>query len=81
MVNLEHDAATGRISIRFWYGGRQFKRSLKTKSQRAADTILLRVEEMLGHLERAIVLFSLIQSCTDHIHIALWSGNPRVDFF
>lgn len=55
MATLEHDAASGRYHVLFWYGGRQFKRSLKTKDEDKAKAVCQRIEEMIGLLERGLV--------------------------
>jgi integrase len=52
MANIEHDPDSGFFRIRFWYGGRQFKRSLKTDNERKAKAAQERVEEMIELLER-----------------------------
>lgn len=51
MAFLEHDPASGRLRIRFRFGGRGFKRSLKTKDRATAEAILQRVEATLADLE------------------------------
>ncbi len=55
MATLEHDLASGRYRVRFRYGGRQFKRSLKTQDEDKAKITLDRIEEMIALLERGLV--------------------------
>jgi hypothetical protein len=52
VASLDRDEATGRFHIRFRYGGRAFKRSLKVRDTREAEGIRGRVEETLLLLER-----------------------------
>ena len=52
MASLECDKASGRYRVRFRYGGRPFKRSLKTTDRREADAVRVRVEETVRLLER-----------------------------
>jgi hypothetical protein len=51
MAFLEHDPTSGRLRSRFRFGGRGFKRSLKTKDRDTAEAILQRVEATLADLE------------------------------
>ena len=51
MAFLEHDPASGRLRIRFRFGERGFKRSLKTNDRATAEAILQRVEATLADLE------------------------------
>ncbi len=55
MATLERNPASGRYRIRFWYGGCQFKRSLKTEDQEKAMAVCQRVEEIIALLERGLV--------------------------
>lgn len=52
MAFLQLDQASGRYRIRFNYGGQEFKRSLKTDSEKVARGNLARVEEMIRLLEQ-----------------------------
>ena len=49
---LELDEASGRFRIRFDYGGREFKRSVKTRDEGVAQGILRRVEDIIWLLEQ-----------------------------
>jgi len=51
MAFLEEDPASGRLRVRFRFGGLSFKRSLKTKDRATAEAILQRVEATLADLE------------------------------
>ncbi len=44
MASLQQDGPSGRSRIRFYVGEREYKRSLKTKDPRVAESILGRVE-------------------------------------
>ncbi len=52
MACLEFDSASGYYRIRFRYGGRPFKRSLKTHDRIEAEGVLGRVRETIRLLER-----------------------------
>lgn len=52
MACIEFDKASDRYRIRFRYGGKPFKRSLKTSEEREALSILGRVEETIRLMER-----------------------------
>ena len=52
MAFLQFDEASGRYRIRFYYGGQEFKRSIKTKIQKVALGIQARVEETVRLLEQ-----------------------------
>lgn len=52
MASLQQDGPSGRSRIRFYVGEREYKRSLKTKDPRVAESILGRVEETLRLLEQ-----------------------------
>src|SRR5262245_16930110 len=50
MAHLERDEASGLWRIRFRFGGRPFKRSLKTADRPEAESVLKRVEATLADL-------------------------------
>src|SRR6266704_3490088 len=52
MAFLQHDETSGRYRIRFYYGGQEFKRSIKTKDQKTALHSQARVEETIRLLEQ-----------------------------
>ena len=52
MASLQFDEASGRYRIRFYVGGIEFKRSIKTKDQKIANGILARAEETIRLLEQ-----------------------------
>ena len=52
MASLEFDATCSKYRIRFRYGGKPFKRSIKTKDQTEAEGVAARVEETIRLLER-----------------------------
>ncbi len=52
MATVVRDPDSGVFSVRFRFERQQFKRSLKTKNERAATTALARIEETIGLLER-----------------------------
>jgi integrase len=52
MASLEFDAASGRYRLRFRYGGKPYKRSIKTKDQTEAEGVAARVAETIRLLER-----------------------------
>jgi hypothetical protein len=52
MASLEFDATAGKYRIRFRYGGKPFKRSIKTKDKTEAEGVAARVEETIRLLER-----------------------------
>lgn len=52
MAFLESDPATGVYRVRFRFGGREFKRSLKTTSERAALARVARIEETVALVEQ-----------------------------
>jgi hypothetical protein len=52
MASVEFDEASSRYRIRFRYGGKPFKRSLKTSEEREARSILGRVEETIRLMKR-----------------------------
>ena len=52
MASIEFDEASGRYRVRFRYGGRPYKRSLKTTEKREAEGVVGRVEETIRLLER-----------------------------
>lgn len=52
MAYLEIDSTSGYYLIRFRYGGRPFKRSLKTQDHSEAEGVLGRVRETIRLLER-----------------------------
>lgn len=47
MASLEHDSASGNFHIRFRYGGREFRRSLRTGNAKLAQARAGRVSETL----------------------------------
>jgi integrase len=52
MASIEFDEVSGRYRIRFRYGGKPYKRSLKTTEKREAENVVGRVEETIRLLER-----------------------------
>ena len=52
MASIEFDEASKRYRIRFRYGGKPYKRSLKTTEKREAEAVVGRVEETIRLLER-----------------------------
>ncbi len=52
MASLQFDEASGRYRIRFYFGGEEFKRSIKTTNQKTALGIQARVEETIRLLEQ-----------------------------
>ena len=52
MASLHRDEDSGKYRIRFYYGGVEYKRSLKTSSDEEAQAVRSRVEETLRLLER-----------------------------
>ena len=52
MASLHLDQASGKYRIRFYYGGTEFKRSLKTGDEKEALSVKGRVEETIRLLER-----------------------------
>src|SRR5262245_58903811 len=52
MAFLQHDEASGRCRIRFYFGSQEFKRSIKTKDAQTALGIQGRVEETIRLLEQ-----------------------------
>jgi len=52
VASLEFDEASDRYRIRFRYGGRPYKRSIKTVNQAEAAGVVARVEETIRLLER-----------------------------
>ncbi len=55
MASLELDPASGRYRVRFRYGDREYKRSLRTKSRPVAHAALGQVEEALRMLAIGLV--------------------------
>ena len=56
MAAVTLDPASGRYRIRFYYGGVQYHRSIKTKDENKARRILLRVEETIQFLEQGRIV-------------------------
>src|SRR5262245_9808140 len=52
MATLEYDPIAGRHRIRFRYGGRSFKRSLKTQDLAEVHGVVARVEETIRLIDR-----------------------------
>src|SRR4051794_41539421 len=52
MASLQFDESSGRFRIRFYYAGREYKRSIKTADETAAQALLARVEETVRFLEQ-----------------------------
>lgn len=52
MASLQRDPVSGRYRIRFYYGGEEFKRSIKTDDEAKALGILQRVQDTLQFLEQ-----------------------------
>ncbi len=52
MAHLEHNDASERYRIRFGYGSKEYRRSLKTADRVEANSVLGRVEETIRLLER-----------------------------
>jgi integrase len=52
VASLHLDEASGKYRIRFYYGGAEFKRSLKTGDEKEALAVKGRVEETIRLLER-----------------------------
>ena len=52
MATLEFDLTSKRYRVRFRYGGRAFKRSLKTAHREEAEAVKGRIEETLRLIER-----------------------------
>jgi hypothetical protein len=48
VASLHLDEASGKYRIRFYYGGAEFKRSLKTGDEKEARAVKGRVEETIG---------------------------------
>ena len=55
MATVELDPASGRYRIRFRYGGRPYKRTLKTADKREAHRICCCVEETLSLIHRGSI--------------------------
>src|SRR3954452_9081242 len=55
MAWLDFDTASKRFRIAFRYGGRQYKKSLKTKDRKEAETIKGGVEKTLMRLEQGLL--------------------------
>jgi integrase len=51
MASLAFDSASGFYRIVFWFGGKQYRRSLKTKDERRAQGICGRVEETISLIQ------------------------------
>ena len=51
MASVNRDPS-GNFHVRFWFGGRQFRRSLKTKHQRKAEAAASHVEENIRLIEQ-----------------------------
>lgn len=58
MASLQLDNASGRYRIRFYFGGQEFKRSLRTKNKRIAMASLGQVEDTLRLLELGLTELS-----------------------
>ena len=56
MATITLDPTSGRYRIRFYYGGVQYHRSIKTKDETKAHRILLRVEETIQFLEQGRIV-------------------------
>src|SRR5260370_18884986 len=52
MAFLQLDETSGRYRIRFYFGGQEFKRSLKTKDRKVALGLQARIEETVRLLEQ-----------------------------
>jgi integrase len=52
MASLQFDPASSRFRIRFYYGGQEYKRSIKTTDETKARSVLQRVEDTLLFLEQ-----------------------------
>jgi hypothetical protein len=52
VASLQLDPKSGRYYIRFYYGGQEYKRSIKTKNEVVARGFLGRVEETVQLLEQ-----------------------------
>lgn len=52
MAWLEQHPSSGRFKICFRWGGKQFKKTVKTSNRSDAEAILLRLEETIGLIER-----------------------------
>lgn len=52
MASIQCDPASGRYHIRFYYGGQEYKRSIKTKDEAKAQSVRQRVEDTLLFLEQ-----------------------------
>ena len=52
MASVQREKGSGFFYIRFRYGGRPFRRSLKTTNEREAEAVKGRVEETIILLER-----------------------------
>ena len=51
MASIAVDRGSGFFRIVFWYGGKQYRRSLKVKDERRAEAIRGRVEETLAFIQ------------------------------
>jgi hypothetical protein len=52
MASLEHDEVSGRFLVRFRFGGREYKRSLKTSDRKEARGLPGRIEYTVQLIER-----------------------------
>ncbi|HWG47468.1 MAG TPA: site-specific integrase [Gemmataceae bacterium] len=56
MAAIALDPASGRYRIRFYYGGVQYHRSIKTKDENKAQSILRRVDDTIQFLEQGRIV-------------------------
>jgi len=60
MATVSKDEKSGNFHVRFRFGGRSFKRSLKTGNAREALSVLGRVDETLRLLERGSIQMPVV---------------------
>src|SRR5215469_13588081 len=73
MATVTLDPASGRYRIRFYYGGVQYHRSIKTKDENKAQSILRRVEDTIQFLEQGRIL---MPPEADPVTFFLSDGKP-----
>src|SRR5262245_53747003 len=52
MASLQLDEASGRYRLRFYFGGQEYKRSIKTRDPKTARGIPARVEDTIRLIEQ-----------------------------
>jgi hypothetical protein len=79
MANISRDSRTNSLYIYFRFGGKAFKRTLKTDNETEADRVRVRVEDTLADIAKGRLV---VPDGADVVHFVMTGGKqaqpPRI---